>query len=70
MSNLLLTTVPIEQQETIIGGGGSGVNISDINALGIGENNVVFNNITIINMIFNFFIYPLSQNRKHRRCKF
>ncbi|MDK2411745.1 hypothetical protein QHH11_23755 [Aphanizomenon sp. PH219] len=71
MSNPLFTTVSIEQQETIIGGGG---NISDTNAVAIGNNNVVaisnnITNTTIIYMIFNFFVYPRSQSRKHRRCK-
>ncbi|MTJ52890.1 hypothetical protein FJR38_09620 [Anabaena sp. UHCC 0253] len=69
MSNVLFSNVPIEQQETIIGGVGD-VNIGDINTQG--KNNVVttINNITIINMMFNFFLYPRSPNRKNRRCKF
>jgi hypothetical protein len=67
MSNLLFTTVPIEQQETIIGGLAD-VNIGDIKAL---QNNVqIYNQITIINIMFNFFIYPRCQNRKSRRRKF
>ena len=72
MSNLLFTTVPIEQQETIIGGVAD-VNLGDLNKINAqGKNNIIAiqNNITVINMIFNFFIYPRSQNRKHRRCKF
>ena len=71
MSNPLFTTVSIEQQETIIGGGG---NINNANAVAIGNNNLVaisnnITNIKIIDMIFNFFIYPPSQSRKHRRSK-
>ncbi|KHG40285.1 MAG: hypothetical protein HEQ20_10760 [Aphanizomenon flos-aquae KM1D3_PB] len=71
MSNQLFTTVSIEQQETIIGGGG---NINNANAVAIGNNNLVaisnnITNIKIIYMIFNFFVYPRSQSRKHRRCK-
>ncbi|MBO1064964.1 MULTISPECIES: hypothetical protein [Nostocales] len=72
MSNLLFTTLPIEQQETIIGGVAD-VNLGDLNKINAqGKNNIIAiqNNITVINMIFNFFIYPPFQNRKYRRCKF
>ncbi len=72
MSNLLFTTVPIEQQETIIGGVAD-VNIGDLNNINAqGKNNIIAiqNNITVINMIFNFFIYPSASRRKHHRGRF
>lgn len=72
MSNLLFTTVPIEQQETIIGGVAD-VNLGDLNKINAqGKNNIIAiqNNITVINMIFNFFIFPRSQSKKHRRYQF
>ncbi|MBE9260069.1 hypothetical protein [Dolichospermum sp. LEGE 00246] len=67
MSNLLFATVPIEQQETIIGGV---KDISDINALAIGEGNKVSNNITILSYTYNFFFFRPSFGKKNRRSKF
>ena len=69
MSNSLFTRVPIDQQETIIGGVAD-IIIGNINTQG--NNNVIAmsNNITIINMIFNFFIYPRPRSRKRGHCKF
>jgi hypothetical protein len=72
MSNPLFTTVSIAEQQTIIGGA-SRRNLNLLNNIKVqGRNNVVVvvNNITIINMIFNFFIYPPRRRRKRCSCKF
>ncbi|MTJ14806.1 hypothetical protein FJR11_19945 [Anabaena sp. UHCC 0187] len=73
MSNLLFTVVPIEQQETIIGGRNIKARANNVNDIQVKGNNnvvVVVNNITIINIIINVIICSCGGGRKHRSRRF